>query len=121
MDTRDGQLRSQTPAGGGERLLSHRDRAILRAVGRGRAEIVVGAEPDLFLDGRCCSDQMAAHRLVRAGLIVAAGPGAIGQRVDARLSAAGERATERLDVRTRTDARRDAPVVLRAGTLAAIA
>ena len=127
MDTRDGQLRSETPAGGAERLLSHRDRAILRAVGRGSAEIVVGAEPDLFLEGRCCSDQIAAHHLVRAGLIVAAAPGAVGQRVAARLSAAGEQASERPGARTaRSDGRRDAPVVARAAqrsadTLAAIA
>ena len=71
--------------------LSHRDLAILRAVGRNTAEIVVGAEPDLFLDGRCCCDQMAAHRLARAGLIVAAVPGTVGQRVLARLTVAARR------------------------------
>jgi hypothetical protein len=91
MDTLDGQLNPDTPAGARTRLLTHRDRAILRAVGRGSAEIVLGAEPDLFLEGRCCSDQMAAHHLVRAGLIVAAAPGVVGQRVSARLSAAGSR------------------------------
>lgn len=83
MDTRTAEHPSAGPARG----LTCRDRAILRAVARGDAEIVVGAEPDLFLDGRCCSDQMAAHRLVNAGLITAAVPAAAGQRVAARLSA----------------------------------
>ena len=53
------------------------------------AELVAGAEPDLLLDGRCCSDQSAAHRLARAGLIATAGPGAPGGRVAARLTAVG--------------------------------
>ena len=69
--------------------LSCRDRAILRAVAKGGAELLTGAEPDLFLDGRCCSDQSAAHRLARAGLIATAGPGAPGSRVAARLTAVG--------------------------------
>lgn len=73
--------------------LTDRDRAILRAVARGTAEIVVGAEPDLFLDGRCCSDQSAAHHLAKAGLIVADAAGAVGQRVSARLSPAGLQVT----------------------------
>lgn len=73
--------------------LSHRDRAILRAVARGSAELLVGVEPDLFLDGRSCTDQLAVHRLARAGLIVAAAPAAIGQRVAARLTAAGHAVT----------------------------
>ena len=57
--------------------LSGRDRAILRAVAAGGAELVLGAEPDLFFDGRCCCDQTAAHHLVRAGFIDGrrAGPG----------------------------------------------
>lgn len=71
--------------------LSHRDRAILRAVAGGTAELIVSVEPDLFLDGRCCSDQLAARRLARAGLISAAGPAASGQRVLARLTPAGHR------------------------------
>ena len=33
--------------------LSGRDRAILRAVAAGGAELQLGAEPDLFFDGRC--------------------------------------------------------------------
>jgi hypothetical protein len=69
--------------------LSFRDRAILRAVAGGGAELATGAEPDLFLEGRCCADQSAAHRLARAGLIATAGPGAPGSRVPALLTACG--------------------------------
>ena len=69
--------------------LTHRDRAILRAVAGGTAELLGGAQPDLLVDGRCCCDQMAVHRLTRAGLIVAAGPAALGERVPARLTVAG--------------------------------
>lgn len=69
--------------------LSHRDRAILRAVDGGSAELVLGAVPALYLDGRCCSDQFAARGLAHAGLIAAAGSGRTGQRVRARLTVAG--------------------------------
>jgi hypothetical protein len=69
--------------------LSCRDRAILRAVAGGGAELQGGVEPDLFLDGRCCADQSAAHRLARAGLIATAAPGAPGSRVPARLTTVG--------------------------------
>jgi hypothetical protein len=69
--------------------LTRRDRAILRAVAVGTAEMVVGAVPDLMLDGRCCADQLAAHRLARAGLIAATRPTAAGLLVPARLTAAG--------------------------------
>jgi hypothetical protein len=69
--------------------LSGRDRAILRAVAAGGAELAWGAEPDLFLDGRCCCDQPAAHRLARVGLIAPALAGTVGQRVPAQVTAAG--------------------------------
>ena len=69
--------------------LTGRDRAILRAVAAGTAELVCGSEPDLFLEGRCCCDQVAAHRLAHAGLIVAAVPARVGQRVAAVLTVAG--------------------------------
>ena len=72
--------------------LSGRDRAILRAVAAGGAELQLGTESDLFLDGRCCCDQTAAHRLVRAGLIAAITLGLVGQRVTATLTAAGHAA-----------------------------
>ena len=74
--------------------LSGRDRAILRAVAAGGAELTLGAEPDLFLDGRCCCDQSAAHQLFRAGLIAAATLGLVGQRVAAALTAAGRQAID---------------------------
>jgi hypothetical protein len=71
--------------------LSGRDRAILRAVAAGTAELTWGAEPDLLLDGRFCCDQAAAHRLARAGLIAPAAGCVVGQRVAAVLTAAGRR------------------------------
>jgi hypothetical protein len=69
--------------------LTHRDRAILRAVAGGTAELLGSAEPDLFVDGLCCCDQMAARRLAHAGLITAATAAAAGRRVPARLTPAG--------------------------------
>ena len=72
--------------------LSGRDRAILRAVAAGGAEITLGAEPDLFFDGRCCCDQSAAHHLVRTGLLAAAALGLVGQRVAAIVTLAGQQA-----------------------------
>ena len=55
---------------GPSRGLTHRDRAILRAVAGGSAQLVISSEPDLYLDGRCSSDQLAARRLAHAGLIL---------------------------------------------------
>ena len=72
--------------------ISGRDRAILRAVSAGGAELVLGAEPDLLLDGRYCCDQSAAHHLVRTGLIAAATLGMVGRRVAAGLTPAGHQA-----------------------------
>jgi hypothetical protein len=69
--------------------LSNRDRAILRAVARGDAELVVGVEPVLYLDGLACSDQFAVCRLVRDGLIRGAQSVALDCRVAARLTSAG--------------------------------
>jgi hypothetical protein len=69
--------------------LSGRDRAILRAVAAGGAQLQLGTEPDLFLEGRYCCDQAAARRLVRAGYIAAATLGLVGQRVSAALTPAG--------------------------------
>ena len=71
--------------------LSGRDRAILRAVVAGNAELTWGTEPDLVLDGRYCSDQLAAHRLARAGLIAPAAVCVAGQRVAAQVTPAGMR------------------------------
>jgi len=72
--------------------ISGRDRAILRAVAAGGAELVLGAEPDLLLDGRYCCDQSAAHHLVRTGLIAATTLGIVGRRVAAGLTPAGHQA-----------------------------
>lgn len=71
--------------------LTGRDRAILRAVATGGAELSWGSEPDLLLDGRYCCDQPAAHRLANAGLIAPATVCAAGQRVAAIVTAAGRR------------------------------
>ncbi|HVW40204.1 MAG TPA: hypothetical protein VHC18_02525 [Amycolatopsis sp.] len=65
---------------------------MLRAVGNGHAEITCSCEPDLFIDGLACCDQMTAHFLVHADLICPAHPGTIGQRVPVRLTAAGRAA-----------------------------
>ena len=62
--------------------------------GGGRGGAALGAEPDLFLDGRCCCDQSAAHQLVRAGLIAAVNLGLVGQRVAAALTPAGRQAID---------------------------
>jgi hypothetical protein len=72
--------------------LTRRDRAILRAVRTGSAELTGGAEPDLLLDGRYCCDQAAAHRLARTGLIAPSTRCRVGQRVPAVVTAAGLRA-----------------------------
>jgi hypothetical protein len=66
--------------------LSGRDRAILRAVGGGTAELEA---TDLYVDGRHCCDQFAARRLTTIGLITTDGPARSGVRVPARLTVAG--------------------------------
>lgn len=71
------------------RALTGRDRAILRAVATGRAELATGAMPVLLLGGRFCCDQHAAVHLVRAALIAPARTCAAGQRVTAVVTAAG--------------------------------
>ncbi|HET9142185.1 hypothetical protein [Actinophytocola sp.] len=55
--------------------LSHRDRAILRAVAAGRCQISGGACTALLIDGVGCCDQFAGARLTREGLIAPPGPG----------------------------------------------
>lgn len=69
--------------------LTGRDRAILRAVGGGSAEMSGGCQPDLFLDGRSCCDQPAARRLARLGLIAAEVAGPVGRLAPAVLTPAG--------------------------------
>lgn len=70
--------------------LTHRHYALLRAVAAGRCELSCSCEPDLYIDGRTCCDQQAAHLLAHAGLIRHAARGPIGQRVPAKLTDAGE-------------------------------
>lgn len=70
--------------------LNHRERAALRAVARGGAELTCSVEPDLFLDGLAFCDQITAHKLVRRGLIAPPHPGNHGERVPARITDAGE-------------------------------
>ena len=69
--------------------LNHRERATLRAVAGGHAEISCSCEPDLFIDGLSCCDQSTVHRLARLGLIAPAHPGKCGDRVPALLTEAG--------------------------------
>lgn len=66
--------------------LNNRERATLRAVALGRAEITCSAEPDLFIDGLACCDQTTAHRLARLRLIVPLRAGRTGERVPALLT-----------------------------------
>lgn len=72
--------------------LNFRMRAILRAVASGRAQLSLSCEPDMFVDGLACSDQMSAHVLFHAGLIRPVRPGHIGERVPAALTGDGESA-----------------------------
>jgi hypothetical protein len=63
--------------------LSHRDRAVLRAVAAGRCQISGGC---LLVDGVGCCDQFVGRRLTQAGLIAAAGR----EREAARLTETGQ-------------------------------
>ncbi|GAA2967022.1 hypothetical protein [Actinokineospora diospyrosa] len=71
--------------------LSHRARAMLRAVAEGRGHLASGSEPDLYIDGVPCCDQFTAHLLTHDGLVT--GPhGRFGELVPATLTAAGSAA-----------------------------
>lgn len=70
--------------------LHGRHRAYLRAVQAGRAEMTCSCEPDLYVDGLGCCDQMTAHQLADAHLIQPARIGGTGQRVPAMLTSSGE-------------------------------
>lgn len=66
--------------------LTHRDRAVLRAVADGRCEINGSA---LLVDGLCVADQFAGLRLTSAGLIsTRPGPAALTSEGHAMLTAA---------------------------------
>lgn len=74
--------------------LNHRERATLRAVATGRAQLTHSREPDLFIDGLAVCDQTCARRLANLGLIAAARDGQPGERVPAVLTKAGEAALQ---------------------------
>lgn len=76
-------------AGPNEIALHGRHRAYLRAVLDGRAEMTCSCEPDLYVDGLACCDQIAAHQLADAHLITPARPGTPDQRVPAALTPEG--------------------------------
>lgn len=69
--------------------MSGRALAMLRAVAAGRAELVLGCEPDMVIDGLPCCDQFMAHDLARAGLVCPARFGLIGHQVPAILTDSG--------------------------------
>ncbi|KAA9154830.1 hypothetical protein FPZ12_031215 [Amycolatopsis acidicola] len=58
--------------------------SMLRAVAEGRARMSSSCEPDLFIDGVPCCDQMTAHALAHGGYIRLADDGTA-----AELTAAG--------------------------------
>jgi hypothetical protein len=65
--------------------------AVLRAVAAGRAELSVSRVPDVYVDGRCCTDHTVAGVLTAAGLIFAprATAAPLGSRVPAQLTDKG--------------------------------
>lgn len=77
-----------------EGQLNYRERATLRAVARGGAEMTCSCEPDLFVDGLACCDQNTVHRLVRQGLIAPARGGLPRELVPAVITDAGLTALE---------------------------
>ncbi|PSL54841.1 hypothetical protein B0I31_106360 [Saccharothrix carnea] len=74
------------------RELSGRAKAMLRAVAAGRAQLTGGREPDLYVDGLPCCDQMVTHDLVHAGLLRARRAVGLEERSDAELTEAGRAA-----------------------------
>jgi hypothetical protein len=72
--------------------LSHRAMAMLRAVDAHRAQMSCSCEPDLFIDGFACCDQMTAHALAHSGYIRPADVSVVTGRVPAELTEAGRAA-----------------------------
>lgn len=70
--------------------LTNREIAILRAVGAGRAQLLMSCAPGLTVDGGWC-DYGAVWHLVTEGLIRASKPAAVGQCVPAVLTESGHR------------------------------
>jgi hypothetical protein len=69
--------------------LSHRALAMLRAIAAGRGKVSWSSEPDLFIDGVPCCDQLTVHDLAHRGLVRPQFPAAVGERVPAMLTPAG--------------------------------
>lgn len=69
--------------------LTHRAMAMLKAVAQQRAEMSTSCEPDLFVDGFACCDQMTAHALARGGYVRPGAGVAAAGRVPAELTEAG--------------------------------
>jgi hypothetical protein len=65
--------------------ISHRDRAVLRAVAAGRCRLSRELHDVLLVDGMCLANQFAGSRLASAGLIVPAAP----EDDELRLTASG--------------------------------
>lgn len=76
-------MTAPAPVPGGRAL------AMLRAVAAGRAELSCSREPDLYVDGLPCCDQLAARELARAGLVRPTRAGMPGDRVPAALTVSG--------------------------------
>ena len=73
--------------------LTHRAMAMLRAVAAGRAQMSHSCEPDLFVDGFACCDQITAHALFHGGYLRPADE-TTASRVPAELTDAGRAALE---------------------------
>jgi hypothetical protein len=74
------------------RELSGRAKSMLRAVAAGRGQLSGGREPDLYVDGLPCCDQMVTHDLVHAGLLRARRAVRLDERTDAVLTDEGRAA-----------------------------
>lgn len=72
--------------------LTRRAVNMLKAVRDGRAQLSLGCEPDLYVDGIPCCDQATARTLGRLGLIAANGPGRPGDLVPAVVTDEGRNA-----------------------------
>ncbi|WP_166459398.1 hypothetical protein [Amycolatopsis pithecellobii] len=62
---------------------------MLRAVAEGRAVMSSSCEPDLFIDGVPCCDQMAAHELAHRGYVRLSADGTRAELTDAGRAALG--------------------------------
>jgi hypothetical protein len=74
--------------------LSHRAMAMLRAVAAHRAQMSRSCEPDLFIDGFACCDQMTAHALAHGGFIRPVDRSVVADKIAAELTEAGRAALE---------------------------